>query len=714
MSPYGWRRLAFLATLCSLLLLAVGATLASATPARAGTSTQVSKATQDDKAAPTEAPTQAAALAALLRADPVYVTDQLPRDIPRSAAPDFAKLAKRTGVPTYVLVLPTQTSDGDRLLGAVHDRLGRDGLYVLVDETGVSEAAAFGVRAPAADAFTVTLYELPYDAGPLLSFERFADVIAQGPGKAAERADAARKKYGGDTGEDVDKMHIDPVDRDNQSFVTGIALTGVPLLIIGLSPYVRRWWRRRVTGSSSTRVTGSTSTKEEAAPRRLTARRVEAGLAVLVAGAIALGAALLFGQDTADATPPPTASDLSSRVERVADGLRESGPLYSDPESPHPLDSEQRRELVDRIKEFDQGPVHVALVPQLSEDESGGEPEIFVEAVRQKIDAKGDRGVYVVADPLTGSIDVVTYDVRIDANRIAFDLPDSIRYGDDDDRSTDHQLGERLGDLMTFLDKAPRTKHAETSSIRMDDKPEPVEENALSPLFSGDFWPGLMVGAVAAGLLFGIVAAVLGILRLAVPGLRRPRTPSTASATASFEAPPDPSRDYLRRTARDELQALATEFDPDAALSSAVRTRVWDCLDAATLLADRDPDGHVDDDTTPADLAAAIVLARVGRSALVGADKPCCALNPLHGPATGWRDAQYAADDQRLRTIPVCAQCRVLVTVQPRLAYTLRLTLPGAGRGERVPYEEASGPLPAVANGVPQLIRQVREYAGVQ
>lgn len=715
------RRLAVLLTaLCSLLLpllLLGGAGTASAASAAPHAQATAPAPTRDDKN-DKNAPTQAASLAALLRSDPVYVSDQLPREVPRSTAPQFKKLAQRTKVPTYVLVLPEQGIGGDRLLAAVHDRLGRDGLYVLVDDMGVADATAFGVRTPADDASTVSLYELPYDAGPLLRFERFTDVIAQGGKKAAERAEAAREKYG-DTGEEPAKLHIGHVDRDNQSFVTGIALSGVPLLIIGLSPYVRRWLRqRRVTEAGSA---------EAAAPRRLTARRVEAATALLVAGAIALGVALVFGQKTSGAAPPATASDLSSRVERVADGLSDSGPVYSDPESPHVLDSAQQRELSDWARDFGRGPVFVAIVPQLTEDESGGEPELFVEAVRQKIrqkigqkiGEKGDHGVYVVADPLGGDIDVVTYDVRIDANLVAFDLPDSIRYGDDDDRSVDHQLGERLADLTAFLDKAPRIDRPETSSLGMDDEPEPVEEEALSPLFSGDFWPGLLVGAFAAALLFGIVAALLGILRLAVPGLRRPRTTSAPSATTSFAAPPDPSHDYLRRTARDELDVLAREFDAaetqdGGALRSSVRTRVWDCLDTATLLADRDPDGYVDDDTTPADLAAAIVLARAGRGALVGADKPCCALNPLHGPATGWRDAQYAPEERRLRTIPVCAECRVLVEVQPRLAYTFRLTLPGARRGERVPYEEVAGPLPAARDGIPQLIRQVREYAGVQ
>lgn len=698
------RFFALLATL-SLLLLLGEAAPALAAPAASP------PAAQDDPA-----PTQAAALADFLRSDPVHVTDQLPRDIPRSTAPEFKKLAKRTKVPTYVLVLPSQSSSGDRLLAAVHDRLGRDGLYVLVDDMGVADAAAFGVRAPADDASTVTLYELPYDAGPLLSFERFTDVIAQGSKKAAERAEAARKKYGGDTGEEVDEMHIGPADRDNQSFVTGIALTGVPLLVLALSPYVRRYVRRSRRQQQQQQRHSAAEGEPSTSPRRhFTPFRVEAGVALLTAGAIALTAFLVFRQDTAGSSPTPTASDLSSRVERVAAGLKQDGPIYSDPESPHLLDTGQRGELREQIGEFDRGPVHVVLAPQLSEDESGGETEIFVEAVRQKMGAKGDHGVYVVADPLGGTIEVVTYDVRIDANLVAFDIPDSIRYGDDDDRSTDHRLGERLDDLLTFLDKAPRTAHPETSSLGMDDAPEPVEEETLSPLFSGDFWPGLLVGAFAAALLFGVVAALLGLLRLAVPGLRRaPVSTVSPDGVLTFTAPPAPSLSYLRQAARDELDALAREFDVAAELRPSVRTRVWDCLDTATLLADRDPDGHVDDDATPSDLAAAIVLARVGRGALVGADKPCCALNPLHGPATGWRDGRYSPEDQRLRTLPVCAECRVLVEVQPGLAYTLRLTLPGAGRSGRVPYEEAAGPLPAIANGVPQLIRQVREYAGVQ
>ncbi|MFI1681226.1 hypothetical protein [Streptomyces sp. NPDC020607] len=694
--------------------------------------------------------TQAATVAAHLRSDPVYVTDQLPRAVPRSTAPDYTAIAagvtERTGVRTYVLVLPGAGSsmESKALLGAVHDRLGRDGLYVLIDEYSVSQAVAFGVRAPAEDAWSVQLHELPSDAGPLLSFERFADVIALGPEKAAQRAEAAREKYGSNGahrggGEEPDELHIGPTDRRNQSFLTGIALTGLPLLVLLISPYVRRWWRRRRTPAVD--VVSLRKGDGEATPPRPPSRPrplhwVEAAVALALAAAVALTATALFDQTTSSASPPPTGADLASRVDRVTDGLRHD-PVYSDPESPRPLTPRQLADLRSRMKDADYGSVRVALVPQLPEDESGGNPEVFADALYRGL---GKSGVYVVADPLTGDIDVVTYGVRIDANLVAFDLPDAISYDDSDERSADHRLGERLDDLLTFLADAPRTDTPETSSLGTD-APDPVEDAALPRLFSTDFWPGLLVGAIGAVFVFLVVAAVLGILGHAVPGLRpaapglrvvRPRNGGgggggsqgrgRSAAVIGFDAPTDPSSAYLRRTAREELDALAREFDPDAALPSGLRTRVWDCLDTATLLADRNaggPDGRVDDDVPAADLAAAVALARMGRAALANrdTDKPCCALNPLHGPATGWRDAQYAPEDTRRRTIPVCDACRAFVTERPDLAHTRRLTLPSpsGGRGaDRVPYEDAAGPLPAARRGVPQLIRQVREYAGVQ
>ncbi|MFK4544725.1 hypothetical protein RKD29_004321 [Streptomyces tendae] len=347
-----------LLTLCGLTALLLTSTVAlTAAPARAA-----------DAPAASRSPAQAAYLADRLRENPVHVTDQLPREVPRSMAPDFARLAERTGVPTYVLVLPGQSTSGeDDLLGAVHDRLGRDGLFVLLDESGVRQAAAYGVRAPAEAARTTAAFELPYDAGPLRSFGRFVDVVAQGTEKAEARADAAREKF--QAGAEPEEMYIGPSDRQNQSFVTGIALTGVPLTILLTSLCVRRARRRFPRAATPRPKDGGRPTATRPKWRRL----LVPGLALATAAAIALTAPLVFDQTKRGPTPLPTSGDMTARVERVAAGLARD-PVYVDPESPQVLDTTQLSRLHDRIERFGRseggGPVYVTVVPHLPEDES--------------------------------------------------------------------------------------------------------------------------------------------------------------------------------------------------------------------------------------------------------------------------------------------------------------------------------------------------------
>ncbi|MEV0218461.1 hypothetical protein [Streptomyces sp. NPDC050704] len=641
--------------------------------------------------------TQAAHLAAQLRTNPVYVTDQLPREIPRSTAPDFTRLAKRTGVPTYVLVLPNQSTNGKALLGAVHDRLGRDGLYVLVDYIGVTDAVAFGVRAPAEDALTVTSYELPYDAGPLRSFERFADVIAQGDEKAAARAEAASEKYGGShSGEEPEELYIGPTDRDNQSFLTGILLTGLPLLLLTLGAFVRRW-RRRLPSARRNPGAGTTSHLP---------RGVLPGLALLTAFAIGLGAWFTFDQTTSSAAQAPAATDLSARIDRVAEGLKQDS-VYADPESPQILDADQKKQLRDRIQEFsgskDGGPVFVTVVPQMPEDESAGNTDVFAASVHRELDRDG---VYVVADPVDGDINAVSYGLPHVTNRYLFGLPDAVQYDDSDSR--DHRLGERLDKFMTFLEKAPAEDEPDYPAP--DRRPEPVDDHALAPLFSGDFWPGLLVGALVALLAFALLAGVLAIVGTV---LRRRNPAPLPSATLPFEAPTDPSTTYLRRTARTELGELQGQFrdSPD----QLAHMRAWECFDAAMLLVDGDVDALTDDDSVePASLVAVIVLSRAGRAALSGdTNNLCCGLNPLHGPAVSRHHVRISAEGRRRSLLPVCQVCRETAIVEPGTVHTLRMTLPGPERGERMPYEEDAGPLPAVRDGIPELINRVREFTSV-
>lgn len=189
-----------------------------------------------------------------------------------------------------------------------------------------------------------------------------------------------------------------------------------------------------------------------------------AALALATAAAIALSAPLLFDQTRSSASPPPRAIDLNARLDRVAAGLAED-PVYADPESPRVLDTAQLDRLHTRIEKFSSskggGPVFVTLVPQIYEDESQADEEAFAAAVRDKLGGKD--GIYIVADPLDGYIDVFNYGLALDTYSAFFDLPESISYGDaKSDEADDHLLGERLDDLMVLLDKTARTDEPTT------------------------------------------------------------------------------------------------------------------------------------------------------------------------------------------------------------------------------------------------------------
>ncbi|MFD3842105.1 hypothetical protein ACFWWC_38520 [Streptomyces sp. NPDC058642] len=646
----------------------------------------------------TSTDTQAAYLAAQLRTDPVYVTDQLPREIPQSTAPDFAKLAQRTGVPTYVLVLPAQATTGSGLLDAVHDRLGKDGLYVLIDESTVTEAEAYGVQAPAEDAATVALYELPYDAGPLRSFERFADAIAQGAEKAAARAESAREKYG--AGDEPADLYIGPSDREDQSTLTGVAITGVPLLMLLLVPYVRRWWRRRP--GAAPREQG----KQAKGKSKSSGFWILTALALATAVAITLTAPLLFDQTRSSASPPPRAIDLNARLDRVAKGLAED-PVYADPESPRVLDKAQLAQLHDRIAKFSSskggGPVFVALVPQIYEDESQGDEEAFTAAVRDKLG--GQDGVYIVADPLDGYINVFNHGLALDTYSAFFDLPESISYGDSKaDEADDHLLGERLDDLMVILGKTARTDQPTTPG---DPYPvaDPIAEDDLRPLYYGEFWSGLFLGVLAALLFFGLAAAVLGIVRVL---LRRRNPEPLATSTLPHVSPAAPSLSYLRETAKTESRAMTTAFGTGETADA----RSLDRFEATMVLVDEASaaggSGEDLDVLRPAALVVIIVLARATRAALADEDTTrCCGVNPLHGPAKSSRHVRVSTEGNRRKMLPLCDRC--LNDTAPNDYPALLLTLPAPDDdSRRTPYYE-DDLLSAAPEGYTKLGRKVRE-----
>ncbi|MEO3768566.1 hypothetical protein [Streptomyces sp. B8F3] len=677
-------------TLLAAVLLLLLATLpgAGAGPL-AGTAAAAGRAEGDGAG-------QAAYLAERLRADPVYVTDQAPREIPRSSAPEFAKAAKRTGVPTYVVLLPERNPFDERLLGAVHDRLRRDGLYVLLDSSGIGiTAVPFGVDVPAESATTVALYELPYDAGPLLTFRRFVEVLTDDD--PAGRAEAARKKYGGDAGrapkEEPDKLHITRTDRANQSFLTGILLAGVPLLTLLLVLHVLRRRRRRAAAGAKSPARGFAGV----GGRGLLAA---VATAAVLAGGIALGAAVTYDDETTDPGPPPTRADMDARLDRVSAGLAKD-PVYVDPESPAQIDSGELTGLREKIDGLDV-PVYVASVPMAPEDESGGQGDTFLKSLGRTV---GEDGIYVLADPRSGYVNAVDYGIGLDVD--LYLLPEAIGYPSRDVDDDDLRLGERVGMLVEELTGA-RPGGAPGRAPSPMDPPDPVAEDALPSVFAADFVPGLFVGTLAAGLAFGLVAGTMRIFG-------RARSAVVAADRPSYEAPPDPSEAYLRRTAHTELEALAKEFE-SADPQGAVHIRVWDCLDAAQLLVDVEEDGRIDANATPEALATAITLTRAARATLAapgGTPAQLCTLNPMHGPAHG-RQRTRLTPGAPARAVPLCAGCRGAATSNPGTAHTRRLTLPSPRGEARIPYDDAPGPLRTAGEGVPRLIREVKEAAGVQ
>ncbi|MGW7519332.1 hypothetical protein ACWGJ2_27460 [Streptomyces sp. NPDC054796] len=665
---------------------------------------------------------QAGYLAERLREDPVYVSDQVPRTAPRSSVPEFARQARRTGVPTYVILLPGESlgRSGERLLEQVHDRLGRDGLYVFVDDTGIGGAAlAFGVDVPAAQAMRAAFYELPADAGPLTSFTRFVDVLGAGEKEAARRAEAAAEEYE-DEGE-PEGLHISEADRENQSVLTGGLLLGVPLSVLLLGRYVhrRRARRRAETGEEpGATAKGATGTEGRVGARGrvgpLSVPLVAVPLAALSALAIGLGAPLVFDQTRSSGDPLPGARDLGARVGRVAEALRDD-PVYADPESAHGLTLRQLDALGERIDGLGV-PVRVAVVPSTPEDESGGDSALLAGKLHEALD---EEGVYVVAGPSGDAYEVVNYGAGLDDEEL-YAYTESIDQGDGANAKKPG-LYDGLDALLTHIDE---TRSGPPGEPRVDPVPaeDPVAQEALPALYSGAFWGGLALGPVGALAALGLTAAAFA----AAGHIRRRRSGGARPGPGeAMSAPALPGTGWLRRTARRERDWLEAGFArAGGELPEAARTRVRSCLDTAALLLGREGGEQHGPDQDPPTLATALALLRAGRAVLDAGhgqtvSATLCALNPLHGPATA--SGRFAhPDDTSPRNRPVCSSCHEALAdpVKSLTAPVDRLLrLREERSGPFVPFDRLSGSLGAASSAgavsVDRLVDQVRESLAV-
>ncbi|TYK45397.1 hypothetical protein [Actinomadura decatromicini] len=204
-------------------------------------------------AAPAEAPSRADHLAAALRRDPVYVTDHSPRSLPPDAAARIRASAARLGGPVYVAVTPTTGvgpwNPGDSLAALLHDRMRRDGVYIVVaPRGGDGEARQFGAgrRLPLKDAWLAAEFESASDASAPDVIARFVDIALSG--RAEERRRHPRPAPRSKTRVALDAY--DAADRradraEKAAFGGGAALSGLPILALLVGFRVRRARRAR-------------------------------------------------------------------------------------------------------------------------------------------------------------------------------------------------------------------------------------------------------------------------------------------------------------------------------------------------------------------------------------------------------------------------------------------------------------------------------------
>ncbi|MFD9429131.1 MULTISPECIES: hypothetical protein [unclassified Streptomyces] len=724
------------AALAVLVLLGSAGTTVAAGPSTVSSATATT--------APTgrfaEGATQPERLAEELRRNPVYVSADRPRRLPRSLAPDIAALAERTGVPTYVLALPA----GDAtLLALVRDRLGEDGLYVLIGDHSSISASAFGVDVPDEEACRIALYGTPYGAGPLAAFESFVDAIASGRDRAAAKADELYDRYHKNGKPD---LYISSTDRQNQNLLLGLAVVVIPGLVLALGIRLSRR-RSQSAGKKKSAVptkppavtlakgSGEGSGKAAAkpkAPARTTwfpARRrgvlpVTTMAAVAAAVAVVLAAPTVFPQTVDRPDLSVTQGDLDARVEEVAAGLA-AGPVYQDPSTADLLTGADLPAIRQRIADLaPKGPVHVLVTPTDGDDESGGDRSILLARVHQRT---GQNGVYVLIDPVSGRIDLDTFGTDQDAARRFRGLPSTVLYPEyrsDGDLRVVPRLNRTLDAVA-----AARPSEGDDPANRDAGLP-PLRDNRLPGLFTSDFGPGIMLGTMLLGTLLLIAWLGIVITRAVLRSLRTRAADPSPSPAGPRHATALPSVRQLRAWAATDVRELTGRL---AAVGQEApgRARAWDCLDAAELLAgsgsgsgDRCPDEAAE----AGRLAAVLVLAQAGLAALQGHLHPTlCRLNPLHGEATGGRVPGWLVDlGVGPRSTRLCPACRDALrrsganrstagpATREREVTERLLRLPAADSRTRTAWDEAGQVLPAAREGLETLILRARESASVQ
>jgi hypothetical protein len=147
--------------------------------------------------------TKAHYIAGQLARDPVFITDAAPRDITPKDAQRIRSAITRMPVPTYAAVVAETDAQRDprgppdRLIALLHDKLGRDGVYLVVPSSGIGVTAQqFGENLPLQAAEREVTYSLPYNAGATRTIERFVDDIRSGQAQQRDEKVYAKSRTG--------------------------------------------------------------------------------------------------------------------------------------------------------------------------------------------------------------------------------------------------------------------------------------------------------------------------------------------------------------------------------------------------------------------------------------------------------------------------------------------------------------------------------------
>ncbi|MFI0408412.1 hypothetical protein [Actinomadura sp. 3N508] len=190
-------------------------------------------------------------LAAALRRSPVYVDPSIASALPDAERRGLIAKFKQAPAPIYVVLVPLVTggtwADAEQLVTVVHDRLGRDGIFITLREDSQDlTAREWGGDHQARDAaWAVTLDRTMRDATLAARLSRVTDLIIAGTGKQEydrvsaeiDRRSKERREAANRTGE----PRAGRTDDDGLALPLGAGAAG--LAVVGMGGFLL--WRRR-------------------------------------------------------------------------------------------------------------------------------------------------------------------------------------------------------------------------------------------------------------------------------------------------------------------------------------------------------------------------------------------------------------------------------------------------------------------------------------